>query len=216
MKTKQSMPHSRESIRATGASLDEANAVLIFMHGRGASAGSILTLAQELTTRDDIAFLAPQAENYTWYPNRFLAPISANEPWLTGALQAVDRVVETAINRGIPTERIGLLGFSQGACLTLEYAARHPKRYGAVIGFSGGLIGDDDGIREDLSGNLAETPVFLGCSDQDFHIPESRVHQADMVLSRMEANVTKRIYQGMGHTINADELEHARRMVAVL
>ncbi|MGH2542939.1 MAG: alpha/beta hydrolase, partial [Ardenticatenaceae bacterium] len=148
----------------------------------------------------------------TWYPNSFLAPIPSNEPWLSSALTLLGAVVRQVEAAGIPAERVLLLGFSQGACLTLEFLARHARRYGGVIGLSGGLIGPD-GTPRDYAGSLDGTPIFLGCSDRDFHIPAARVHHTAGVLQRMGAHVTKRLYPNMGHTINEDELEAARRMM---
>jgi phospholipase/carboxylesterase len=153
-----------------------------------------------------VAYLAPQAANNTWYPYRFIEPIARNEPWLSSALQVIDDLLAHVIAAGIPTERIVLLGFSQGACLTLEYTARHPQRYGGVVGLSGGLIGAEDAPRHAV-GSLAGTPIFIGCSDIDFHIPLDRVHAAAQILGQLGGVVTERIYPGMDHTINQDEVD---------
>jgi predicted esterase len=188
--------------------------VCILLHGRGASAEDILQLADTLRV-DDIAYLAPQAAEFTWYPNRFLAPLASNEPWLGSALGNVDDLVAQVQRLGIPAERIAIGGFSQGACLALEYLARQPRRYGGAIGWSGGLIGPP-GTRWNIAGSLAGTPVFLGCSDIDLHIPAERVRESAGVLAAAGADVTTVLYPGMGHTINADEIAHAHRMLAAL
>ena len=204
--------HQDQPLQMAGAALEDATAAVVMLHGRGATAGSILTLAEELDAPEDLAFVAPQATGRTWYPHSFLAPLDANEPWLSAALVAVRNVVERMSEAGIPHERIVLLGFSQGACLATEFAARHAQRYGGVVAFSGGLIGPE-GTARDYAGSLEGTPVFLGCSDVDPHIPLERVHETDEVLTRIGGTVTKRIYPGMGHTINQDELTHVRSML---
>ena len=173
----------------------------IFIHGRGASAEDILGLAPELGT-DDVAYLAPQAAGHTWYPYSFLSPIPQNEPGITSALGVVARLVEST---GLGAERVVILGFSQGACLALEFAARNPRRYAAVVALSGGLIGPP-GTPRDYLGSMENTPVFIGCSDIDAHIPVERIRESAEVFRRMEAVVDERIYPGMGHTINEDEL----------
>jgi predicted esterase len=165
-----------------------------------------------LASPPDLAFLAPQAAGHTWYPLSFLSPLERNEPWLTSALGTLERLVSTLESQGIPSQRIGLLGFSQGACLSLEFAARHPRHYAAVIAFSGGLIGPP-GTPRTYTGSLAGTPVFLGCSDVDPHIPVDRVRESAAVLKEMHASVDTRIYPGMGHTINQDELTVARALL---
>jgi len=189
----------------------DARGVMILSHGRGATAESILQLAAALD-HDDFAYLAPQAVGNTWYPQSFLAPIEQNEPFLTSALAFLARVVEQVLHDGAPPERLILLGFSQGACLTCEFTARNPRRYGGIAGLTGGLIGPD-GTPRDYTGSLAGTPVFLGSADPDFHIPVERVDETERVLTSMGASVTKRIYPGMGHTVNDDELEHVRAMM---
>jgi predicted esterase len=194
--------------------LDRASAALLLVHGRGGTAEGILTLAEELA-QPGYAYLAPQAAGNTWYPFNFLAPIEHNEPYLTGALGRLRAVFNQLASAGIPAERTALLGFSQGACLALEFAARNPRRYGGIIGLSGGLIGPD-GSPRDYRGAMAGTPVFLGCSDVDPHIPEPRVIESADVLRRMGADVTLRLYPGMGHTVNQDELDHARSIMAAL
>lgn len=197
-------PHQNQRVVAAGRPLGQADAAVIMVHGRGATAESILTLAEE-AGRPELAYLAPQAAGSTWYPYSFMAPMERNEPWLSSALERLESVLAKLEADGIPAERTVLLGFSQGACLTLEFAARHAKRYAGVVAFSGGLIGPP-GTPRDYPGSFDGTPVFLGCSDIDPHIPEERVHESAEVVRRMGAQVTERIYPGMGHTVNEDEL----------
>jgi len=207
-------PHHGQPVYARGPQLDAARAVCILLHGRGASAEDILQLTDPLRV-DDIAYVAPQAAELTWYPNRFLAPLASNEPWLGSALGNVDDLVAQVQRLGISADRIAIGGFSQGACLALEYVARHPRRYGGAIGWSGGLIGPP-GTPWNIDGSLAGTPVFLGCSDIDMHIPAERVRESARVLAAAGADVTTVLYPGMGHTINADEIAHARRLLAAV
>ena len=184
---------------------------MILVHGRGAAASDIMSVGEALGL-DGVAYLAPQAGNNTWYPYSFLAPIPQNEPGISSGLSMLSRLIARLGDDGLPPARIGLLGFSQGACLSLEYAARHAQRYAAIVGFSGGLIGPP-GTPRDYSGTLDATPVFLGCSNIDPHIPLERVHETGDVFRRMGASVDERIYPGMGHTINEDEIETVRRML---
>jgi len=162
--------------------------------------------------QEGFAYLAPEAANWTWYPQRFIVPRGQNEPYLSSALEKVGAVVQHLNDAGIPSEKIVLLGFSQGACLALEYAARNPQRYGGVVALSGGLIGAP-GELEGYEGNLEDTPVFLGCSDVDFHIPVERVHESRDILKKLGASVEERIYPSMGHTINQDEVDYVRGMM---
>lgn len=199
--------HQGNPILRSGKPLDEAGAAIIMLHGRGASARDILTLAQELG-HPDFAYLAPQASNHTWYPYSFLSPIQKNEPWLSSALDLVREVILGVSGAGIPAERTVLLGFSQGACLAAEFVARNPKRYGGLVAFSGGLIGPP-GMQWHYQGSLDGMPAFLGCSNVDPHIPEERVLETEDVLTNLRATVTTQLYPGMGHTINRDELEQA-------
>ena len=191
---------------------ETARLTAIFLHGRGASAADILGLTAALHL-SDVAFLAPEAAGHTWYPLSFLAPLERNEPWLTSALTTVERLVTSLETRGIPAERIAIGGFSQGACLTLEFAARHPRPYRALLGLSGGLIGPP-GTPRAYDGSLAGTSVFLGCSDVDPHIPLERVRESADVFERMGATVDARIYPGMGHLVNDDELAAVRALLA--
>jgi glyoxalase family protein len=184
----------------------DGGAVLL-VHGRGATAESILTLAPDLD--GDFAFVAPQAPGNTWYPESFLAPLARNEPWLSASLQILQGAVEELEHRGFSKRRIALVGFSQGACLMLEFAVRNATRYGAVVAWSGGLIGPPDTPR-DYPGGFEGTPAFLGCSDRDPHVPAWRVEETAEVLRRMGAEVDLRLYPGLGHTVNDDELAAAR------
>jgi predicted esterase len=201
-------------VAEAGAPLRRAKAAVVLVHGRGAEAEGMLSLA-EAFTQPDLAYLAPQAAGRSWYPHSFLAPIARNEPFLSSALQVLDGLVERLGGEGFPPARVVLLGFSQGACLALEYAARHAQRYGGVVGLSGGLIGPEDTPR-DYAGSLAGTPVFLGCGDVDPHIPLARVRETARVLGRLGGAVAERIYPGMGHGINEDEIRRVRGLLAGL
>ncbi len=207
-------PHGGQTVRMAGEPLDRAQAAMLMVHGRGATAEDILSLAGEFS-QPRFAYLAPQAAGNTWYPNRFLAPLAANEPWLSSALSFVEDVYAQIVNAGIAPERIMLLGFSQGACLTLEFAARNARRYGGIAGLSGALIGPDD-MPRDYKGSLEGTPVFLGCSDVDFHVPKERVDQSAEVLRRLGGNVTERLYPNMDHSVNQDEINYVRGMMRAL
>ncbi len=207
-------PHLGQPIRTAGAQSMGAKAAILAVHGRGASAEDILSLAGELDL-PDYAIYAPQAAGNAWYPNRFLEPLSSNEPWLSSALAFLERALADITGAGIPPERVILLGFSQGACLALEFAARHARRYGGLAGLSGALIGPDDMPRA-YSGSLDGTPVFLGCSDIDPHVPKERIHQTADVLRGLGGEVTERLYPGMAHTVNQDEINFVRRMALAL
>lgn len=193
----------------SGTPLETARAVMILLHGRGDTSQGIMGLSQEFE-QSDFAFIAPQAANNTWYPYRFIEPTSRNEPYLTSAIQTVGNILELT-QKHVPLERTFLVGFSQGACLALEVAARHGAKFGGVIAFSGGLIGDT--LEVERYKNLEQTPFFLGCSDVDSHIPKTRVEETTVLLERLNANVTMRLYLNFGHTINADELEQARAII---
>jgi len=198
-------PHRNLPVETAGAPLDNARAAMILIHGRGASAQSILGLTRELDV-EGVAYLAPQAAAHSWYPYSFMAPIDQNEPSLSSALGVLDALLGRIEEAGLPRARIALLGFSQGACLATEYAARHPQRYGGVFGLSGGLIGPE-GTAFEYEGSMADTPVFLGCSDRDPHIPLDRVRETSSVFRQLGADVEERIYEGMGHTVNQDEID---------
>jgi phospholipase/carboxylesterase len=203
-------PHQGQPVLHAGEPLERARAAMILVHGRGASAADIMTIAAEVMF-PGVAYLAPQAAGSAWYPYPFTAPLEANEPYLSSALQVLSSLV-AKVEATVPADRLVLLGFSQGACLTLEFAARCARRYGGVVGLSGGLIGPD-GTPRDYPGDFQRTPVFLGCSDVDPHIPKERVIEAGAVFDRMGADVTVRLYPGMGHTSNADEIEAVRAIV---
>ena len=216
-------PHQGQPVARAGVPLERAQAAAIFVHGRGASAESILSLADALA-QPEVAYLAPQAAGYTWYPNSFLAPIEQNEPGLSSGLQVLADLLARLDEAGHPPERVLLLGFSQGACLTTEFAARHPRRYGGVVALSGGLIGTGERPGKapphdkvfDYAGDLDGTPVFLGCSDVDPHIPIERVETTARVFERLGADVRTRVYEGMGHTINDDEIRYVRKLLVRL
>lgn len=206
--------HETQPVAYAGANLIDAEAALVMIHGRGGDATGILPLANHFEAQG-FALAAPSARGNTWYPERFIAPRAANEPYLSSALNAVGQLVASLKEAGIPSQKIVLLGFSQGACLAVEYAARNPQRYGGVVVLSGGLIGAE-GELTGYEGSLEGTPVFLGCSDVDFHIPVQRVHESETVLKGLGAVVDKRIYPGMGHTINDDEVATVRDLLASL
>lgn len=206
--------HADQPTPTAGASLEDADAAVVMFHGRGATAQSILSFAQEFD-HDGVAYVAPQAARNTWYPQSFMAETEQNEPWLSSALDRADQAVADVENVGVPAEQIILLGFSQGACLASESMARNARRYGGLAALSGGLIGPE-GTPRNYEGSLDGTPVFLGCSDRDPHIPLERVHETAEVLEDLNADVDERIYEGMGHTVNEDELEAVDEMIGAL
>jgi len=205
-------PHAGQPVLRGGVPVERARLVAILIHGRGASAADILSLSEELTP-GDVAYLAPQAAGSTWYPMSFMSPISQNEPGITSGLRTIARLIAEVAAQGVPQERVMLLGFSQGACLSLEFAARRAGRYAAVIGLSGGLIGPP-GTPRDYAGTFESTPVFLGCSDVDAHIPLARVRESADIFRRMGAAVDERIYPRMGHTVNQDELQAVNALLS--
>ena len=207
-------PHWPQPVFAAGAPLEKARAAMLMAHGRGATAEDILSLGLELR-HPGFAYLAPQAKGNAWYPYRFMEPIERNEPWLTSALTKLETVLSQIAAAGIPPERTIVLGFSQGACLAQEFVARHARRYGGLVGLSGGLIGPD-GTPRNYAGSLDGTPVFLGCSDADPHIPKERVDFSAQVLRGLGGQVTERIYPNLDHTVNRDELSFVREMMAAL
>ncbi|MEW6509063.1 MAG: dienelactone hydrolase family protein [Bacteroidota bacterium] len=204
-------PHRDQPVFHKGKKLETADAAMIMIHGRGATAESILTLADEFGV-GNVAYIAPQANMNTWYPYSFLSPLEMNEPGITSGLQLIDSIINDLLSKGFSTNRIFLLGFSQGACLSLEYAARNPAKFGGVVGLSGGLIGPNNTPRK-YSGSFDNTVIFLGCSDVDPHIPIERVDETEKVFLEMNADVTKRIYKGMGHSINRDEINFVKRLL---
>jgi phospholipase/carboxylesterase len=194
-----------------GRKLGEAEKVLVMLHGRGANAEDILSLADYLKVRD-FTLLAPQATGNTWYPNSFLAPPYTNEPWLSSAISLIDDITDDINNNGIDDSNIFYLGFSQGACLTLEYVTRNATKYGGVVAFTGGLIGDKI-YEQNYSGDFEMTPVFIGSSDPDPHVPVQRIQDSVKMLRAMNAQVTEKIYKNMGHTINEDEIEIVNNVI---
>ncbi|MEY7852104.1 alpha/beta hydrolase [Natrarchaeobius sp. A-rgal3] len=227
-------PHQNQPLASAGTPLEEAEAAVVLVHGRGATARGILGMGEEIH-REGVALLAPQAARRQWYPNSFLQPVETNEPGRTSGLRAISDAIETAVDAGVPAERVLIVGFSQGACLASEFVARNPRRYGGFAALSGGLIGEsidhDDYLETDgisasdangepperrPDGDLEGTPVFLGCSDVDPHIPLERVRETNSVLESLGADVTERIYEGMGHGVNEDELGFVSGMVADL
>ncbi len=207
-------PHAGQPVLRSGPPFEHARLVAILLHGRGASADDILGLTHQFSA-NDVAYVAPQAADSTWYPYSFLAPIAQNEPWLGSALNLVASLVEECAHHGIPAERLVVMGFSQGACLALEFAARHARRYAAVVAFTGGLIGPP-GTPRDYAGDFAGTRIFIGSSDIDPHVPLERVQETTAVFQRMGAMVDERIYPRMGHTINADELRAADALLSLM
>ncbi|KAA9042246.1 phospholipase [Ginsengibacter hankyongi] len=200
-----------KNITTGGKPIEEASKVLIMIHGRGANAGDIISLADYLNVKD-FALLAPQATNNTWYPYSFMAPVSQNEPWLSSALNLIKDLVNDINTKGISFENIYFLGFSQGACLTLEFVARNALKYGGVVAFTGGLIGDR--VRtENYTGDFNKTSIFIGSSNPDPHVPVQRVNETTKVLSNMNAVVSQKLYNDMAHTISQDEIEMANTIV---
>jgi predicted esterase len=204
-------PHGGQPILHGGAAIAGARLAAVCIHGRGASAEDILSLTQELSV-DDVAFLAPQAAGNTWYPYSFLAPTAQNEPGLSSALGVIAQILAALDEQGLPATRVVLMGFSQGACLASEFAARHARRYAGVAALSGGLIGPP-GTARDYAGTFDATPIFLGCSDVDPHIPLERVRESADVFRRMGAAVDERIYPGMGHTVSRDEIDAVNQIL---
>lgn len=207
-------PHANQRLLAAGTSIEEARLAMIMVHGRGAGPADILGLARALRG-DGIRFLAPEAAGWSWYPQGFMAPRQDNEPALTSALTHLEALVDQLETAGLAAERLVLMGFSQGACLSLELALRRPRRYAAVVAYSGGLMGEQlapPGPGVDLAG----TPVFLGCSDCDPHIPLPRVQASSRVMADVGGDVTERIYPGMPHTINPDEIDWLQQRLDAL
>jgi len=204
-------PHAGQPVLHAGVPLPDARAVVVLTHGRGGSSQDMLGLAGELEA-PGVAFLAPQAADHTWYPLRFLAPYADNEPWLSSALDVLLAVTETIRAAGVPDRRVVIGGFSQGGCLALHFAATHARRWGGLLGLSAGLIGPP-GVTWSFRGSLDGAPVFLGCSDRDPHIPETRLHETARALETLGGAVDLRIYPGLGHTLNHDELDAVRTIV---
>jgi phospholipase/carboxylesterase len=206
--------HQDQPVVTAGRRLGEAEAAVVMVHGRGATAESILELAREFG-RPDLCYVAPQAAGHTWYPYSFMAPMEQNEPGLSSGLARIGEVLDLLAENGISPERTVLLGFSQGACLSLEFAVRNARRYGGVVGLSGGVIGPP-GTARNYQGNFEGTPVFLGCSDRDPHIPRERVDETAELMRTKGAEVTERIYPAMGHTVNEEEIDFVLGILAGL
>ena len=207
-------PHAGQPVLQAGAPLGDAPVVVIMVHGRNAGPGNILDLVPRLA-RPAVTYLAPAAAGRTWYPHSFLAEVAANEPGLSSALGVLDALVARVEAAGIPRARIVLLGFSQGACLTAEFAVRHPSRFGGVVVYSGGVVGPP-GTTWPASGRFDGTPMFFGCSDRDSHVPEPRVTESAELCARLGATVTRRIYPGMGHLVNDDEIQWTQELLDAL
>jgi phospholipase/carboxylesterase len=202
--------HEKKIVTA-GKNLEDAERALIMIHGRGANANDILSVADYLNV-NDFALLAPQATNNTWYPFSFMAPVSQNEPWLSSSLNLIKDLLNEITEKGIASENIYFLGFSQGACLTLEFVARNAAKYGGVVAFTGGLIGDTI-LTENYTGDFNKTPIFIGSSNPDPHVPVERVYETAKILKKMNAVVTQKLYNDMGHTISQDEIDIANKLV---
>jgi phospholipase/carboxylesterase len=202
--------HKKNLVMA-GSPLENAERVLIMIHGRGAAANDIISLADYLKV-DRYALLAPQATNNSWYPNSFLMPSETNEPWLSSAIELLGDILNDLKNRSISSEKIYILGFSQGACLALEFSARNATRYGGIIAFTGGLIGEKINYGF-YNGDFNHTPIFIGTSDPDMHVPIDRVNMTSKILQKMNANVILKVYKNMGHTINLDELNTVNELI---
>lgn len=199
------------NIKTTGTALQNVQKALIMIHGRGASADGILELAPHLNI-DGYALLAPQATNNTWYPYSFMAPTEQNEPWLSSALNIIDQTVQTALDNGIPPDKIYFFGFSQGACLALEFLTRNAQKYGGAAAIIGAVIGEKIN-REHYIGDFAKTPIFIGTSNPDFHVPIERVYATESILKEMNADVTLKVYDNFGHSIHPEEIALANQLV---
>ena len=204
------MKHQFDII-TTGVPLQEAKKALIMIHGRGGSATDILSIASHLQVAD-YALVAPQATAHSWYPHSFIAPVEDNEPSLSSALAVIGKTVEKAMDAGIKTEHIYFFGFSQGACLSLEFLARNARAYGGAVAIIGGLIGEEIN-RTNYGGNFHKTPIFIGTSNPDFHVPIQRVYATESILKEMDADVALKVYDNFGHTIHREEVEWANRLV---
>ena len=205
-------PHADQPLLRTGADDETARAAMIMIHGRNAAPANILDLVPVLK-RPEFLYLAPAAAGGTWYPFSFMMPRERNEPGISSGLSVIESLVTDLTAQGFASHQIMLLGFSQGACLTSEFSIRHPRRYGGVMALSGGLIGEPGTTWDDVTASLDGTPVFLGCSDVDAHIPAERVLETEAVFRRLGANVTRKLYPGMGHTVIPDEIEHVQRVM---
>lgn len=204
------MTHQKNIVTA-GVPLAQAKKALIMIHGRGASAQDIISLGTYLNV-GDYALIAPQASGHSWYPYSFMAPVEQNEPGLSSAIEVINAIVDDILKAGIPASNIYFMGFSQGACLTLEYVTRHAQPYGGVVAFTGGLIGAALNLAN-YNGDFNGTPVFIGSSDPDMHVPVTRVRESETIIKNMGADITVKVYPGMGHTVSQDEVETANKLV---
>lgn len=205
-------PHEGQPIAHWGAPFETAAAAMIMVHGRNAAPSNILSLAAAFA-RPNLAYLAPAAAGGTWYPFPFIAPREQNEPGISSGLAVIESLVTDLMAKGFPSKKILLLGFSQGACLSSEFTIRHPRRYGGVLVLSGGLIGVPGTTWDDVTTSLDGTPVFLGCSDVDSHIPATRVIESEAVFKRLGARTKRILYPGMGHLVNDDEISHVQHVI---
>lgn len=202
--------HSK-NLKSGGKSLADAKKVLIMLHGRGASAEDILALNSYLNV-SEFALIAPQATNNTWYPKSFMAPTAENEPWLSSALDTVKDTLEMVKSNGFESRDIYFLGFSQGACLTLEFVTRNAEKFGGIAAFTGGLIGDQIDM-EDYSGDFEGTPVFIGSGNPDAHVPVDRVRRSAEIMDKLNASVRVEIYDNRPHTVSQEEIEQANKLI---
>lgn len=207
-------PHRNQPVLVSGQPLSSAKAAVILVHGRGASAADILSLAAEFDV-PDLAYLAPEAAGHSWYPYSFMASIARNQPWLDSALSFLGNVVGRAVAAAIARHKVAIVGFSQGACLATEFVARNATRYGALVAFTGGLIGPP-GTHFNYPGDLSTTPCFFGAGDPDPHVPWDRVKESASVFSALGAVAALRRYPGLPHTINQDEIENAKQLLSRL
>jgi phospholipase/carboxylesterase len=203
-------PHQGQPIETAGAPAQTADAAVIMLHGRGATAQSLLNLSDEFD-HPGVMYLAPQAARNMWYPRSGYAPFEDNEPWFSSALECVSNALEKAVAAGIPSERTLFLGFSQGACLASEFVARNARHYGGLVVLSGSLLGPE--TRWDYEGSLDSTPVFLGCSNEDPYVPVERVRESARVFEQLSGEVTDRLYDGLGHAINDDEIQMSNTFI---
>ena len=204
-------PHGGQPMLAAGATLVSAAAAVVLLHGRGADARDILSLADSFAV-ERVHYIAPQAAGNSWYPQSFLAPIASNQPGIDSAHAVIEHLIAALGKRGLGAERIGLVGFSQGACVAVDHAVRVPRRYGIIAAFTGGLIGPP-GTQFSVAGSLEGTPAFLGSSDPDPHVPWARVRESAGVLEGLGARVRLDRFPGLPHSVNEHEIEVARRML---
>ena len=204
-------PHAGQPLATAGAPLGKSPVAMIMIHGRNAAPANMLSFVPAFA-HPDITYVAPAAAGGTWYPLSFMTDKEKNEPGISSGLWVLEQLVQHIVRSGVRKDRIVLLGFSQGACLTSQFAASHADRYGGVVLYSGGLIGPP-GTTWNYPGSFNGTPVFLGCSDVDAHVPKTRVEESAAVFGRMGATVTENIYPGMGHLVNEEEIAFTRTLL---